>query len=106
MKKVSKNATAQEKADQADGNSIMLLPVSVLLILSGVSGLIFYGSACILMAGNHHWALEVLASFGISCGLVTVELAIMAIYKWQRDHFWRALDAINALDLRRAPRGE
>lgn len=95
-KKLSPHATAEERAEHADAGTTMEMPVWMLWYMSVVSGLLAW-------AGWHFGTSDNLWGLLIIFALASVEFAGMAIWKWERDGFWRALDMINALDLRRPP---
>jgi hypothetical protein len=88
-------ATAEDKADHADAGSTLMLPVPALWWLAIVFGVLTWIG----------WEYRMDSAWGVLMifGMGAVEFAGMALYKWDRDRFWRALDTINALDLRRPP---
>lgn len=100
---LSPNATAKEKAEHADAGSNLMMPVSVLWFLSAVSGILFCIGLHILQGKERSGMAEFFALIGMFSGISMVEFAGMAIWKWDRDQFWRALDVINSLDLRHPP---
>jgi hypothetical protein len=94
-RQLSPNATAQEKADHEDAGSTMLLPVSALWFVAIMFGLLGW-------VGFHFGSpSNPLAGMLMLFWLGAPSFAAMAIWKQDRDRFNRALDVINALDLRR-----
>lgn len=94
-RQLAPDATAEEKAEHEDAGSTMMLPTSALWFLTVVFGVL----AWIGWEFRNDSAWGLLMIFGLGA----VEFAGMAMWKWDRDRFNRALDVINALDLRRPP---
>lgn len=99
-RQLSPSATAEEKAEHEDAGSTSMLPVSALWFMSAAFGVLFCIGLYILWSGEKSGVAGFFAFIGMLFGIGMVEFAGMAIWKWDRDQFNRALDKINALDLR------
>ena len=102
-RQLSPTATAEEKAEHEDAGSTLMMPVPLLWYMSAVFGLLFGLGVYILSTGERSGAAGFFVFIGLFSSIGMVEFAGMAIWKWNRDGFWRALDVINSLDLRRLP---
>ncbi len=99
MAEINWNMTAEEKAACEDRGSIMeLTTVGEILSMSLVT--------CALGLYAYFWHSSlgpVLTIIFALLGFLGVEFFLMAIYKWERDKYWRAIDVLKALDLRHSP---